>query len=70
MSQSVGYDSNHSVDVVSRYWLSFVRLIPRLGRGSPGGGDSPSGLLALVDPPQLDIVRTPFHIDPHTGVAC
>jgi hypothetical protein len=23
-------------------------------------------LLALVDPPQLDIVRTPFYIDPRT----
>jgi hypothetical protein len=31
---------NHSVDVVTHYRLSFVQLIPRLDRGSPGGGDT------------------------------
>jgi hypothetical protein len=28
-----------------------------------------TALLALVDPPQLDIVRALLHTDPHTGVA-
>jgi hypothetical protein len=29
-----------------------------------------TALPALVDPPRLDIVRAPFHIDPRAGVAC